>query len=356
MRHIALYNRNRSGFTRISNNFIDCFLADANEVQIKIYLYLLRCSNGELPIDVDSIAEHFNYSERDILRALLYWDKSGLLSLDFDDEQNVKGICLNDVAMRPSSHPAPAQPSPVPEEAAHKAALEPQKTAQIEARPFYSMEQLNEFKENEALSELFFMAEQYLGRTINNSDLSAILYMYDHLHFSIELIEFLIEYCVDTGHSNIRYIEATAHKWKDLGIKDVEAARSEVSTYGKDYYTVLRAFGLGGRQPVKSDIDAIRRWKNEYGFDMDVIVEAVNRTMRSIARPSFSYADSILRSWKEHNVRKKSDIERLDMDFSQEKNATAKKKLPPVPANDKFRNFNERNYDYDELLKRFAKN
>ena len=49
--------------------------------------------------------------------------------------------------------------------------------------------------------------EQYLGRTLGSTHINTILYIYDELHFSSELIEYLVEYCVSRGSKSIRYIE-----------------------------------------------------------------------------------------------------------------------------------------------------
>ena len=36
-------------------------------------------------VSVSSIADRFNYTEKDIFRALLYWDRHNLISLEFDE-------------------------------------------------------------------------------------------------------------------------------------------------------------------------------------------------------------------------------------------------------------------------------
>ena len=50
-------------------------LREANESQLKIYLYLLK--NGADNTTIDAIADYFNYSEQDVKRALKFWNGTG---------------------------------------------------------------------------------------------------------------------------------------------------------------------------------------------------------------------------------------------------------------------------------------
>ena len=222
-------------------------------------------------------------------------------------------------------------------------------------RHFYTRAQIEEFKNRNDVGELTFMAERYFKRPLNNSDINSLLYIYDNLHFPVPLISYLVDYCINSGHLSIHYIEKTAIAWHEQGIRDLAAAKAYTGNSNKDYYAVLKAFGLSGRTPVKAEIDYIRRWRSDFGFEMDIIIEAVNRTMQNISRPSFKYADKILSEWKRRSVKGMPDIERLDAEHTLER---GKKAGTPQPfaAQDKFHNFAERTYDYGELEKKLRKN
>ncbi len=394
---ISLYESGSNGHTRVSNYFIDHFMTNANEAQIKIYLYLLRSVSSGKDISLPIIADRFNYTERDIIRSLIYWDKQGLITLDYDDNKNVKGICLN-VVERPVNRRAGVSPvsdlphstpavsraaesvshgnmisdAEVPVSGAQSAVSETRSTvsgsqsavsgvqaeSSTQARPFYPAGQLQEFKENPEMKGLLFTAEQYLKRTLSSSDLNSILFLYDNLHFDVDLIEFLIEHCVSAGHRNMRYIESVGRDWDERGIKTAEQARIETGINRKEYYDVLKAFGLSGRNPVQVEIDHIRRWKDEYGFSSDIIIEAVNRTMSTISKPSFQYADSILQRWKKANVTKLSDIAEADKAHEAAKKEASSQNSGGSRSGStmKFQNFEDRDYDFSELEKKFARN
>ncbi len=338
-------------------------MTNANEAQIKIYLFLLRSVSSGRDISLPLIADRFNYTERDIIRSLIYWDKQGLITLDYDESGNVRGICLNvvekpvvnDSVLSVSGIPAaPRDPESVKVPAIEAPAAE---TPSAPARPFYPSDRLQEFKRNPEVKSLLFTAEQYLKRTLSSSDLSSILFFYDSLHFDVSLIEFLIEHCVSSGHKNMHYIETVALDWDERGIRTAEQAKYETNVNRKEYYEVLKAFGLSGRNPVKPEIDFIRRWRDEYGFSSELIIEAVNRTMSTISKPSFQYADSILQRWKKNHVSKMSDIAESDKVHEKAKKdsaATGENYFRPAPT--KFQNFHEQEYDFSELERKLVRN
>ena len=82
MSHLTIYQSNYVDATVVSNLFIDEYMKDANDAQIKVYLYLLRMMNAREATSVSDIADKFNHTEKDILRALKYWEKQRLLDLD----------------------------------------------------------------------------------------------------------------------------------------------------------------------------------------------------------------------------------------------------------------------------------
>ena len=129
--------------------------------------------------------------------------------------------------------------------------------------------------------------------------------------------------------------------------------------YNKNCYSILGAFGIKGRAPAPSEMEYIKRWTSEYGFSLDLILNACARTMNAIHQPSFDYTESILKNgWSK--VLRTFRISKLWMpDLSVKKkpvkkNAVKKNfkekvplKITPVPT--KFNNFENRSYDMSDL-------
>lgn len=366
MAKITLHSDNQNSATSVSNIFIDEYMSDANGEFVKIYLYLLRLMNApDTAFSISSIADKFEHTEGDIKRALCYWERMRLLRLEYDDAQNLTGICLLDSAPREGASaesadmtaavpagfaasgasPESALPQAAPGEIAGAPHAAPEKRS-------YSRDDIRRFRQEDSIAELFFISERYLGRMLNDTDVQTILYLYDGLGFSTDLIEYLIESCVNSRHTSIRYIEKTALHWADNHITTVEEAKLADSIHDKAYYAVMKSFGIAGRNLVPAEAALLKKWTTEYAFSDELIAEACQRTVCSIHQPSFQYADSILTGWHKKQVRSFSDLAALDTDHQAKKKSTpAAQGAAVLSSKNKFNNFSQRSYDYDELEK-----
>lgn len=150
-------------------------------------------------------------------------------------------------------------------------------------------------------------------------------------------------------------MEKVAIAWKEKGIATVEEAKDESSIYSNHCYPVLKAFGISGRNPGQSERNFIIKWTTSYGFSLDIILEACNRTIETIHQPSFEYADSILSKWKTKGISHLSQIQELDKQFAQSKEHKVKSNPASVSSRNSFNSFPQRDYDYNELEKQLLK-
>ena len=100
--------------------------------------------------------------------------------------------------------------------------------------------------------------------------------------------------------------------WHEKGIVTVDMAKEYTSTFSKEGFAVMKAFGISDRRPGDSEQAMIRKWFREYGFTKDIVLEACGRTLKAIHKPSFSYADKILSDWKKGGVRVLADVGMMD--------------------------------------------
>lgn len=372
MERFTIYKDNYADSTVVSNRFIDDYMKDANDAQLKIYLFLIRMMDANLPTSVSEIADKFNHTEKDVLRALKYWEKNKLLSLDYDANKALVGIHLQDLSLQPTtSNPISVSPAlslvkMVPPGAGNvssvetssdrrrtplpKVALETtvEDAEQAFLKPSYSLDQLRAFKEQEEMAELFFIAESYLGKTLSPSDMKSILYCSDRLHFSNDLIDYLIQYCVDRGKKDFKYIEAVALNWAKEGVTTPKQAERFSSKYDKSVYAIMKELGKNG-SPTAKEMEFINRWTKEYGFTLDIIFEACQRTVLATDKHRFEYAEGILGNWKKENVHHKADIQKIDEQYQ-------KRRAAKPASNNKFNQFPQQNYDFDALERELLSN
>ena len=356
MAGITLHSENNETVTCVPNVFIDELMADADGEYVKIYLYLLRCMNApEESFSISGMADKFEHTEKDIKRALAYWEKAKVLHLEYDNDRRLTGICLSNPGRTRQKTPlsAPDTRTETASSAVTQAAPAPEKKAQ-KPKPDYTADEMRAFREDKGVQELLFMTETYLNQTLNATDINTILYWHDSLGFSIDLIEYLIEYCVGRDHRSIRYIETVAMAWKEEGITTVEMAKDSTSRYSKEYFSVLKAMGIANRNPSDAEISLINTWTRDYGFAMELIQEACSRTILQTGQPSFPYADKILQRWKDKNIRTLGDVRLQDAQHQKRKleKAVSKADKPKSAAPNRFNNFHQRDYDFAEYEKK----
>ena len=380
MTRLALYREEATDTTVVSNLFIDEYMRDANDAQLKVYLYLLRMMNARQATSVSDIADKFNHTEKDIIRALKYWEKHKLLTLEFDETKTaIIGIYVNDLedpgkarnrqnAGRSSVFvPLPAAlepalagdtdlvPPPYTVPAGSAAAFAAPDREEIRAfeKPVYTADQLREFKNRQETAQLLFIAESYIGKPLTPSEMKTILFFSDVLHFSDDLIDYLLQYCVDRGKKDFKYIEKVAVNWAEEGITTPKQAQKVSSRYDKNVYAIMNELGKNG-SPTNREMEYINRWIKEYGFSTDIIFEACQRTVLATDRHRFEYAESILSSWKNQNVHRKSDIHKIDDLYQQRKKTSATAGVKA--SGNRFNQFAQNDYDFDVLEQELLSN
>ena len=397
-----------TSFTTVSDIFIDQYMPKANGEFVKVYLYLLRATGSGAGIaTISEIADHFSNTEADIIRALNYWASEGILQLQSGADGQIMGINLcslsvsgmqaaqsniqsavadnaaqnnlqnsvvnnaaqnslqnnvvNNVAQNISTANIRMQDSVVEKLKSQT----PDKAASSQKE--YTLDEIKEFRKNPDISELFFIIETYLKHTLSSTDTNMVLYWLDELHFSTDLVEYLVEYCITKGHSSLRYMNKVALGWADAGIKTVDQAKDDAAAHSQIYYSVMKALGITGRNLVDSEVSLINKWVGEYGFDIELVKAACSKTISAIQKPSFEYTDSILANWRKKDVHTLKDVEVLDANFAKANKASAtgssqgtnaangssKPKSNNSSSKNKFNNFNQRNNDYDKLEKLF---
>ena len=329
MKTLTLTNQAKKTVTVLENEFIDRYMPKANGEYVKVYLMLLRHLDESASLPAPSrLADLLECTEKDILRAFKYWEGQGLL--EYKEE-------APDRSLQAEVSPSEASLTVAPVSGTDKSV----NTGKHGNR--------KEFK------ELLFVAEQYLGKTLSATDINAITYFYETLQMSADLIEYLIEYCVENGHKSIHYIQKVALSWHSQDIRTAEQAKTNSVLYNKNCYSILNAYGIKGRAPAASEIAYIRKWHEEYAFSLEIILEACDRTMNMIHQPNFEYTDSILKNWYKKNVHTLEDVSVLDAAFTRAKADKARQQTtqPSKPSGrNKFNNFENSSYDMNDLERR----
>ena len=404
--------------TMVANEFIDRYMAVANGEYVKVYLYLLRHDGRE--IAVGEIADALNHTESDVKRAIAYWVRLGVLEdaeaqgrsemgdrvvmgrqdggpmesaaayqtevegnpvlgrsailtpkgasgnrTGLGGQEMSSGNAQTQMAASNRGYQKPGyqgagvqtvtQDTIVQNAASTNVAAT---SSQPQERKHYTPAQVGALADKEEFTQLLYIAQKLMGKVFTPRDCEVFAYLYDSLHMSAELLEYLAEYCAQNDHKSIRYLETVALSWNERGIKTANQARDQAASFNSDCFAVMKAFGLNDRRPGDAEVKIIRRWFQEWAFSKELILEACGRTLKAIQKPSFQYADSILDKWRKAGVRTMEDVKRQDEKREGQKAAKGtaaasgyRDNQPQLkPQKNKFHNFEQRNTDYDGMV------
>lgn len=413
MDHILLCTNHIPPITTIYNSFIEDYMPAANGSYVKVYLYIAKCLQAkESDFSISSLADQLENTEKDILRALMYWEKKGLLSLnrdkatgeilglemlipfaerDFDTYENTakesaasvdidstatnrtdsgfsgtdtdfsevdaRGRFDSDFSETDASNTSTSESSGTDAPAnihsdVHRASSSSQKKNSSAVEPIQvSPEQIQELSANEDFVWVCNVVESYLERPMKPTEIQLITYLYGTLHFSRELILHLYDYCISMGKTACNYIQTVALSWHEQGIKTPEQAQNASVRYLASYNAVSKALGLG-RGLAEIEKKYVDHWQNDWNMDLSVILEACNRTVLKLHHADFKYTEGILSHWNEQNVHTLQGVEQSDLHYAQTKEQKDKKKSSTSgkqPSRNQFQNFKQRDVSSEEL-------
>lgn len=110
---MLLINGMHTGYTIISSVFIDRYLPGANGEFVKVYLTLVRLMEDQRQeVTVAALADRLEHTETDVVRALTYWERQGLLTL-YQENDRITAIELLPVLAEaePEKEPEAAVPA-----------------------------------------------------------------------------------------------------------------------------------------------------------------------------------------------------------------------------------------------------
>jgi len=411
MDHILLCTNHIPPITTIYNSFIEYYMPAANGSYVKVYLYIAKCLQAkESNFSISSLADQLENTEKDILRALMYWEKKGLMSLnrdkatgeilglemlipfaerDFDTYENTakesaaslgvdsdlsetgalnrRNSDLSETgaldrrnsdfsetdAANTSTYESSGTDAPSNVNSdVHRASNSAQENNSSAVKPIQvPPEQIQELSANEDFVWVCNVVESYLERPMKPTEIQLITYLYGTLHFSRELILHLYDYCISMGKTACNYIQTVALSWHEQGIKTPEQAQNASVRYLASYNAVSKALGLG-RGLAEIEKKYVDHWQNDWNMDLSVILEACNRTVLKLHHADFKYTEGILSHWNEQNVRTLQGVEQSDLHYAQTKEQKEKKKPSTsgkqTPRN-QFQNFKQRDVSSEEL-------
>lgn len=289
-------------------------MAEAPTAYIVVYICAQKLiQEGKTSFTDAELADSLKMTESDVKKALEYWEEKG--------EKIVR------------KRPVIARCIP-------------------SAAPDYSAEEINYYmSHNDDFRSLLNSAESYLGKLLSISEIKTLYSLHDWLRLPLEVIEILLAYCSENGHRSMRYIEKVAISWVDDGVNDAASALNHIKDYSNVYMRIMRALGIGGKQPVAKQKEYMKSWTGS--MPLDLILYGCEKTALIVTNGNpFPYADKIFSNWIKDGIDTLEKAKEADKRFAENKGARKPQNVqsPQSQKREKF-NYEQRNWDFDTIEK-----
>lgn len=271
------YFTNDNKFVPVPTEFVKDKLPQANPTFVKVYIYLLMLATENKGADFADIAETLGLLESDLMYAIRYWEEQGVL---FKTGDNFSFSGSNFVA----KDVIPKEDPPSHKPAENLAAI-------IEG--------------NKALSDMFMLSQEILGKTITEKDMETIYWFHSDLNMTPEVILLLLEYCVSKGKNRMSYIEKVAVSWNEMGLLTSES----VAMYLKNeeqktgfLYSIRKIMGISDRSLSQIEEKYLTKWHEDLKMSEEMIALAYEYCIIQTAKLSFPYMDKIITRWNKEGI------------------------------------------------------
>ena len=257
------------------SSVVDDNIKIATETEIKTVLYFFRhFAEG---VNIGNCANELGITENEVSAALNFWKKAGVITSEDSDAADSINTTKTAVVKneKPSRH-----------DVAKRGA------------------------EDSNFAMLLNEAQLKFGRSLKTNEASTFLRIYEDLGLDLSVCLYLLQYAVKT---NIFYIEKTAVKWVNAGVKTINDAEKTVIKEINENLAWKRcekAFGIEHRKPSAKEKQLCMKWFDEWHIDDDVLALAYDVCVDSKSKFIFSYCAKIIDNWYNSGLTTRKDIEK----------------------------------------------
>lgn len=278
-------------FIPISKDFIENVMPTSNAAYVTIYIYMMYLASTNQNKSTSEIAKKLGLIESDVINAIHYWtDKKMITGSD-------------------SSYYLKKSPD--------------EEVSAVEMKK--SFDDIAEIIDgNKMLSDLCMIAQEILGKSLNNKEIETLYWFYDSLGLSPEVITMLLEYCVSMDKRNINYIEKVAITWSEKNITTMDEANAYITkkSQNSEFVTSLsQLFGIADRKLSKTEQSFFDAWQDDYNMSAEMVALAYEYCITNTSKLSFPYINQILKRWAEQGIHTIPDAE-ADHENHKKKNNT----------------------------------
>ncbi len=320
---------------KLPASFIEKYVRFSDPEYIKVYLYAkyMSAQNGKFP-ETGELAARLGLDADKVAFIIDFWIANEELTVS-----DAGTIAF-------SAEPKKSKPKPE----SHSSA----KTPDMSLKPSYSGAEIKTAKDKDPkLSELFYQAENILGKLLSASDQEMIYSFYDWLGLPVEVIVMILSYAAKVGKTNKRYIEKLAIDWADKEINTYEKAElyiKELEAIDSAEHSVRSILGIYDRALTQTEKKYIKRWTQELHVPTELIQAAYDKTVEYTGKLAWSYMNKLIVSWMDEGITDLESLKKHEELFKLKNSSNSGNGAKPAVKKSKFNNYTDTNKtDYDEI-------
>lgn len=281
----------KGGVFAVPNDVVDRHIRLCSGVHLKVLLLALRDVEGRL--DAGSAAKLLGISPADAADAANYWVQAGLFEPTDgspDQQEAVPAFAAIPVAATTTQTVEETHSAPTG-----------QRVTTLHTRSRLTTADINKLAKTDSnIPMLLQECQSRLGKELTPAESEALVWLYSYLNLSPDYILMVTEYCKSMSKGNMRSIERTAISWFDQGIDTHDKAEQHIRRLGEQVgyeNQVKMVFGIHDRELTAKEREFARIWCEDFGFGMDMLRMAYEKTVDQTGKLSFPYCGKILSSW-----------------------------------------------------------
>lgn len=282
----------------VPSSVVDKYIKLAGGNSLKLLLYLLR--HGGEEFSGESLSAELGFTEIGELEdAALFWVQRGIIRYNSE----------NSGMLSPA---APMEKEPAAVEIPTPKKVELPEPAKVSAGGI-----AERIQTDEEINFLFGEAQRLYGRMLRPNERELIISLTDHFGLSGAVSAMLLGYCFKSGKASPNYISSVAKNWAEEEITSVELANTKIRMLERMESVeerLRKEMGMTTRM-TSNMRNFINQWVNEWGFDDNMIMLAYEKTVNQLGKWQAAYANKILESWKDENLRTPEDVEKSDAEY-----------------------------------------
>ena len=296
MKHVEKVTTKYKG-SKLPENFLDSVKnADEEDLRVLLAAILIEEKQGGGDVQSAEICAGLDISEEEFSASLKFWRGAGLLAGARKSSRSTPSVSKAEV----NEAQKMAEKTGDKLESAHR-------DGKLERgdSPSYTTAELTALMEKRNITADFIgEAERVYGKIFNQHEVGIVVSMIDYVGFDAECVLMLLSYYAKEKKT-LRYIEKAALAFYDMGISDAQSLEIKLRAMeqrGEIEGQIRAMFGMTGRALTAKEKKFITSWVEEWGFGIEMIRLAYDKTVDGCGSPSAAYANSILDSWHSKGI------------------------------------------------------